>query len=393
MDETILVETHYNLIPFGVYVVDVETLDLVFMNLALSKTRGHHVGRKCYSSLYGQAKQCPFCRIKDLLDENGRGKGITVVFEHFNEIDDRWYQVHEKIIGWPDGRTVKCSIAVDVSETKEAQNRLAEAHAKLALQTRELTKEIEVRRKAEETAEAADRAKSEFLANMSHELRTPLHTIIGFSDLLQDPSCGTVNEEQATYLGHILAAGEHLLQLINDILDISKIESGTMELRLSLINVEDLLNNSILMFRERATKRGIKTRLNIHENMSEESLVGDPVKLKQIIFNLFSNALKFTPDGGSIELSVRKQGAAFLFSISDTGIGIRDENKERIFRAFEQLNSSLGSKVRGTGLGLTLTRRMVELHGGKIWVESDGDHKGSTFFFQLPVTAESLLPS
>lgn len=392
MDETLLVETHYNLIPFGVYVVDVETLDLVFMNTTLTKQRGHHTGSKCYRSLYGQSEPCHFCRIKDLIDGEGRPKGVTVVFEHFHELDDRWYQIHEKAIGWPDGRTVKCSIAVDVSETKETQNRLAEAHAKLALKTRELTREVEVRREAERTAEAADRAKSEFLANMSHELRTPLHTIIGFSDLILDRACGNVNEEQATYLGHILGAGEHLLQLINDILDLAKVESGRMELRLDEVNARELLNNSILMFKERAAKRSVTIHMDIDEETSAEPLVVDPVKLKQIIFNLLSNAVKFTPEGGRIGLKARRQGPEVLFSITDTGIGIMPENKERIFKAFEQVESSLDRKTQGTGLGLTLTKRMVELHGGKIWVESDGENKGSTFNFLIPVVEEPPAP-
>lgn len=138
MDETLLVETHYNLIPFGVYVVDVVTLKLVFMNTILRKQRGDHAGEKCHSSLFGLSEPCPFCRIRDLIDQDGKPNGQTVVFELFHELDDHWYQIQEKAIGWSDGRTVKCSIAVDVTELKETQNRLAEAHATLALKSREL---------------------------------------------------------------------------------------------------------------------------------------------------------------------------------------------------------------------------------------------------------------
>jgi diguanylate cyclase (GGDEF)-like protein len=138
MDETLLVETHYNLIPFGVYVVDVETLDVLFMNATMRKLRGDHSGQKCYWAIYGLPEPCDFCRIKDLVDQRGRPNGATVVFEHFHELDDRWYQLQEKVIGWSNGRTVKCSIAVDVTELKETQNRLVEAHAQLALKSREL---------------------------------------------------------------------------------------------------------------------------------------------------------------------------------------------------------------------------------------------------------------
>ncbi len=140
MDETVLVETHYNLIPFGVYVVDVANMDLVFMNATMRKLRGDHSGQKCYRAIYGLSQPCDFCHIKEVVDQRGRPNGKTVVFEHFHELDDRWYQIQEKAIGWSDGRTVKCSIAVDVSELKETQNRLAEAHAQLALKTRTLKK-------------------------------------------------------------------------------------------------------------------------------------------------------------------------------------------------------------------------------------------------------------
>lgn len=388
MKESLLVETHYNLIPFEVYVVDVRTLELVFLNVALRNQRGAPTRGKCYRSLFGLSEPCPFCRIKDLVDADGRPNRVTVVFEHYHELYDRWYQIHEKAIGWPDGRTVKTSIAVDISELKETQNRLAEAHAKLALKTRELVTEVEVRRKAEEAAITADRAKSEFIAAMSHELRTPLHTIIGFTDLLLEGVSGHLNEEQTEYLGHILYAGEHLLQLINDILDLAKVESGRMELRLSAVDAGELLNNCIFMIKEKAARHGITLQLDIDENLSTFPLVADAVKFKQIVFNLLSNAVNFTSDGGRIQLQAHRHGKEVLVSVTDNGIGISPENRDRIFGAFEQVNTSPGGKALGTGLGLTLARRMVELHGGRIWVESEGEGKGSTFSFLLPTHPE-----
>ena len=241
--------------------------------------------------------------------------------------------------------------------------------------------------KAKEAAETATRTKSEFLANMSHELRTPLNAIIGFSEILWDQTFGELNEKQTKYINNVLVSGRHLLQLINDILDLSKVEAGRMELELSRVNIKDLLANSLIMIKEKALKHGIKLDSHISQELMDLEISADERKLKQIMFNLLSNAVKFTPDGGVITTTVRREGKDLITSVADSGIGIKPEDQERVFGEFEQLDSTYARQQQGTGLGLALNRRLVELHGGRIWVESKGEGKGSTFTFVIPIEA------
>lgn len=222
--------------------------------------------------------------------------------------------------------------------------------------------------------------KSEFLANMSHELRTPLNAIMGFSELLQDDV--TLNAKQKEYIGYVLDSSHHLLNLINDILDISKIEAGRTELEVSRVVLNDILERSLILVKEKAHKHGIKLSLNMDKPDTE--IEADERKLKQIIYNLVSNAVKFTPDGGNIGIEVKTQKDSVSVSVWDTGLGIEKENQERIFNPFVQLESPYSKKFQGTGLGLAITRKLVEMHGGKISVESEPG-KGSRFTFTLPV--------
>jgi PAS domain S-box-containing protein len=249
---------------------------------------------------------------------------------------------------------------------------------------------------AKEKAEIANRAKSEFLANMSHELRTPLTHIIGFAELLSEGIAGEMNEQQQEYLGDVLHSSHHLLSLINDILDLAKVESGKLQLDLSDIGIGGLLENSLVMIREKAMKH--KIDLSVSINGLPDTIRADERKLKQIMFNLLSNAVKFTPDGGKITLSAQPCAAEaenstmiagdpcrhIQISVSDTGIGLRPEDLELIFQPFEQATTSRPRGIQGTGLGLSLTRKLVELHEGRIWVQSGGIGQGSTFSFILP---------
>jgi signal transduction histidine kinase len=248
----------------------------------------------------------------------------------------------------------------------------------LAIQNAHLFREIEDKSRQ---IEAANRHKSEFLANMSHELRTPLNAIIGFSEVLQERLFGELNEKQAEYTSDILTSGQHLLALINEILDLSKVEAGRMELELAPFDLPLAIDNARTFVRERAVKHGITLDIDVDERLGE--YLGDERKIKQILLNLLSNAVKFTPEGGRISITANKTDNGAEISVSDTGIGIALEDQPKIFEEFRQVGSDSMHKTEGTGLGLTLAKKFVELHGGRIWVESEVG-KGSTFSFTLP---------
>jgi signal transduction histidine kinase len=249
----------------------------------------------------------------------------------------------------------------------------------LAIQNARLFREIEDKSRQ---IEAANRHKSEFLANMSHELRTPLNAIIGFSEVLQERMFGELNEKQAEYTDDILTSGRHLLSLINEILDLSKVEAGRMELEVATFDLPLAIDNARTFVRERATKHGINLDVTVDERLGD--FAGDERKIKQILLNLLSNAVKFTPEGGRIGISARQADGSVEISVSDTGIGIAPEDQAKIFEEFRQVGGDYAHKKEGTGLGLTLAKKFVELHGGKIWVESEVG-KGSTFTFMLPI--------
>jgi len=238
---------------------------------------------------------------------------------------------------------------------------------------------------AKQAVEAASRAKSEFLANMSHELRTPLNSIIGFSEVLHDQTFGPLNPKQTRYVDNVLTAGQHLLSLINDILDLSKVEAGKMTVEAKLCVVRPMLDNALIMVKERALKRGLMLSI---EAPADLTVSADERMFKQILFNLLSNAVKFTEPGGRITVTAERAGDDLCVSVVDTGIGIKPDDQARLFTEFEQLDSGYDRIHQGTGLGLALTRKFVELHGGRIWVESEGEGKGSTFRFTLPLIYE-----
>jgi signal transduction histidine kinase len=234
--------------------------------------------------------------------------------------------------------------------------------------------------------EAASRHKSEFLANMSHELRTPLNAVIGFSEVLHERMFGELNDRQLEYVEDVLDAGRHLLSLINDVLDLSKVEAGHMELELADVSLSETLKSGLTMHEERATRGGVTLGLNV---APEEILLrADERKLRQIVFNLLSNAIKFTPSGGRVRVSARARGGVVHVAVADTGPGIDDDERESIFEVFHQGRKETSAvRPEGSGLGLPLARRFVELHGGRLWVESTPG-QGATFRFTLPVRQE-----
>jgi signal transduction histidine kinase len=249
----------------------------------------------------------------------------------------------------------------------------------LAIHNARLFREIEAKGRE---LEAANRHKSEFLANVSHELRTPLNAIIGFSEVLLEKMFGELNDKQNEYVDDILSSGRHLLSLINDILDLSKIEAGRMDLEVTTFYLPDAIENALLLIRERASRHGIKLDRMIDDRLGEFN--ADERKVKQVLVNLLSNAVKFTPEGGQIKVEAGLGDHAVIISVTDTGIGIAKQDQEAIFEEFRQASGSYAHKREGTGLGLTLTRKFVEMHGGKIWVQSEPG-KGSKFTFTLPI--------
>jgi signal transduction histidine kinase len=228
--------------------------------------------------------------------------------------------------------------------------------------------------------ETTSRHKSEFLANMSHELRTPLNAIIGFSQMMREKMVGDVNEKQAEYLDDIISSGNHLLSLINDVLDLSKVEAGQVELEIAPFSLKETLERGILMVKERAIDNGVGLTLETDPHV--ELVEADQRRTSQVVVNLLSNAVKFTPEGGSINVSSARVNGEIHVSVADTGPGIAPEDQARIFEEFQQ--TELGAKARdGTGLGLALSKRLIELQGGRIWVESELG-RGSRFTFAIP---------
>ena len=287
----------------------------------------------------------------------------------------------------------------------------------------QLKREVEQRKRtavalqqAKDAADAASRTKSEFLANMSHEFRTPLNHIIGFTELVANGKMGPLLEEQEQYLKNALISSRHLLAMVNDILDLSKVETGKMAFEPSAVDLKLLFHNCLSMFQEKVKSHNIELTADIRE--TPDAIVVDERKVRQIIYNLLSNAVKFTPDNGVVRVTARKvkhrirsglreQDPQYLkiienskdsavdsgnghqdcleVSVTDTGIGIQAEDLHRVFNRFEQIDGTINRKHAGTGLGLSLTRALVEMHGGKIWAESEGKDQGSTFRFVIPI--------
>jgi signal transduction histidine kinase len=249
--------------------------------------------------------------------------------------------------------------------------------AVIAIENVRLFKELE---RANRELAAASQHKSEFLANMSHELRTPLNAIIGFSEVLSEKMFGELNEKQEEYSKDIHASGQHLLSLINDILDLSKIEAGRMELELTDFDLPTAIENALMLVRERAGRRSLTLHKSVDVGVGQ--IRADERKIRQVVLNLLSNAIKFTPEGGRIEVAAVSKDGSVEVSISDTGVGIAPVDQERVFEEFRQVGTA-EKKAEGTGLGLTLCRKFVELHGGRIWVKSQLG-AGSTFTFTIP---------
>jgi PAS domain S-box-containing protein len=357
----------------GILIVDPETHQIADVNPValrmIGASRDQLVGQLCHERVCPAEKgKCPISDLGQRVDNSER---------KLVRADGTQVAILKSVVFVDiDGRPMLLECFVDISERMLIQ------------------REME---RAKEAAETANRAKSAFLASMSHELRTPLSAIIGFAELIGEKAMGDLTAKQEEGVRLIAESGRHLLALINEILDLAKVEAGKATLEYSPVDITGLLEQSLPLFKETSLKHGIRLSLDVKAEARGIIVPVDARKIKQVVYNLLSNAVKFTPDGGRIDIEAallpalddKNEGGAGLpalqVSIRDTGIGLAPEQREKVFEAFYQVRGDTTSKTPGAGLGLALVRQMVELHGGRVWVESEGGDKGSTFRFTIPL--------
>jgi PAS domain S-box-containing protein len=416
-----------------IWILDLEAFLYIYTSPSITSILGYSpteiIGRSIWDYIHPESVNMVKKWLAEQLDlkqkstkDNKRMRAIEFM-ERRKDGTMVWVETQVSLIRDDKGHpTSILGVSRDISRRKATEAKLVEAYAALdervwertedlTEKNKELEREIVKRKRAQEISERANKAKSDFLANMSHELRTPLNHIIGFTELVIDKHFGPINSTQEEYLNDVLSSSRHLLSVINDILDLSKIEAGKMVFNPTEVRINSVLATSFNMIREKAIKH--KIQLTSETGQIPKKITADERKLKQIMYNLLSNAAKFTPDNGRIHVTAqslcaqknhlitssgKKISLAPLKSksgtkpreyleimVSDSGIGIKPEDLTTIFSPFEQVESDASRKYEGTGLGLPLSKRLVKLHGGWIWAESDGLKKGSRFYVIIPV--------
>ena len=366
-DGATLVQSILNTVADGVVTVDAETGTIESVNPAGHRMMGYDEG-----DLVGQPLSLLMpVLVPGVMAGNPLDEGVAWELGGVRR-DGTPFPVDLMVTEmWVGGRRHFTCLLRDITLRRENEAILQRNHEELVVLTEEL--------------ERAARAKSDFLANMSHELRTPLNSINGFSEVLFDESFGSLNPKQTKYVSNILTSGQHLLLLINQILDMSKVESGKMTLKVQKLSLRDVLQEILDLVADQIQKKRLETVLEIDDHLP--AIEADELKVKEIVYNLLSNVVKFTPPGGRMGLRARPRGSMVEIEVWDTGIGIAPENLERIFEGFFRVESPLSQVTEGTGLGLPLSKKLVELHGGTLVVESEGLHQGTLVRFTLPIEA------
>jgi len=365
MLESALLRTHFDVIPFGIYVVDVTSLELVFVNKHFRERMGEAVNGKCYEVIYASDGPCPHCRIAELLTPQGMPNGKTVIYDQYNEHDERWCQLQEKTMGWPDGRVVKYSIAVDISELKETQNRLAEAHAALALRNRELADQNRILQENIHLREHVERI-------AKHDLKAPLSALIGLPRLLLDNY--DLPDEAAHMVRLIEQAGQNMLEMLNQSLILYKLETDTYALASKPLDLLELVREVVgrLAGSSLGQMRRVRVSLDGREPGPGERLVfpGDPLLCRPLLQNLLQNALEATPVGGEVCVDVRSGQDAVAIALTNPG-EVPEAIRGRMFEKYVTLG-----KRGGTGLGAYSAALAARAHGGR--VQLDASRPGAT---------------
>jgi signal transduction histidine kinase/CheY-like chemotaxis protein len=389
MLENKLFEALLDVIPFRAYAVDVESYEVVYANKKMRENMYAPQETYCWEKVFGQEQICSWCTINSLQNRVSKKSNDKLTCEFFDECDDKWLKSYDELISWPDGRDVKYSILVDITDQKEIQGDMIKAHAKLAMHSKQLKstnknlqitkltlqKTINELEEQKQKAETATAFKSQFLANMSHEIRTPMNAVVGMSNLLRQTN---LDNTQKDYLQKIQSSSKILLNIINDILDLSKIEAGKIELENIDFNIQDVVQNIQDIISYKVLEKNIE--FSIQNNLDKEHQVffGDPFRLGQILLNLLTNAVKFTHKG-KVELIISNyQNEQLSFDVIDTGVGLSQTQIEKLFKSFSQADLSTTRKYGGTGLGLTISKEIAKLMNGDINVTSEKD-KGSIF--------------